>query len=322
MPLGTASVIYFVPKHDYLFRGYIYVTDKHSDVMCLTETWLSGTDADNVAVGSLTSTLKGYNFISRPQKSRNGGGVAVLVRKTIKSKLNCGLKFKTFGYLDVSLGSNMVRLVLIYRPPPSRANGFTVNGFMGEFSSLLEQLALAPGRLLLTGDFNFNLDDASSKEATNFLQLLNSQNLRQHIQTQTHLKGHTLDLLITRNQDNLIQAIDLIDDMPSDHCAISTVLRFKAASPVKKRIQSRALHKLDIDNFKQSIVASELMSPSRDESLCEEYNAILTGILDQLAPIKTRTIKERPNAPWFSEDLHAAKLQKRKYERIWKHSGL
>ena len=271
--------------------------------MGITETWLSGTDADNVAIGSLTSILKGYKVISHPRKSRHGGGVAVIVRKTLKTKMNRGPAFKTFEHMDVSLscGSDTVRLVLIYRPPPSKANRCTANMFMDEFATLLDSLTLAPGRLLLAGDFNFHVNVASSKEASNFLKLLDSQNLHQHVLTPTHIRGHTLDLLITRSEDNLIQAVELVADLPSDHSAVISSLRLKAASPVKKQIQSRSLHKLDIDRFVQSISASQLLTPLDEGSLAMDYNSTLTKILDEHAPMKTRTITERPHSPWYSE---------------------
>ena len=47
-----------------------------------------------------------------------------------------------------------MRLVIIYRPPPSTSIGLSVKLFLEEFSACLEHLALAPGHLLLIRYFN------------------------------------------------------------------------------------------------------------------------------------------------------------------------
>ena len=44
--------------------------------------------------------------------------------------------------------------------------------FLDEFAVLLELLVLLPGKLLLTGDFNFHVDDPSDSAALKFLDLL------------------------------------------------------------------------------------------------------------------------------------------------------
>ena len=57
------------------------------------------------------------------------------------------------------------------------------------------------------GDFNLNLDGSNKTDATKLHNLLESFNLKQHVPTPTHSRGHTLDLIITRSEDDLVDGI-------------------------------------------------------------------------------------------------------------------
>ena len=39
-------------------------------------------------------------------------------------------------------------------------------------------------------------------------------------------------------------------------------------------------------------------------------------------PLQTKTVIQRPAAPWYSEEIATEKTQRRKLERRWRHSGL
>ena len=58
--------------------------------------------------------------------------------------------------------------------------------------------------LLIVGDFNIHVD-SSNNESQSFLDILNANGLIQHVKSSTHQKGHTLDLVITREQSNLLK---------------------------------------------------------------------------------------------------------------------
>jgi hypothetical protein len=52
------------------------------------------------------------------------------------------------------------------------------------------------------------------------------------------------------------------------------------------------------------------------------YNKTLNSILDQYAPLKTKTVTKRPIVPWFNEHVEAAKRQRRKAEKKWRRTNL
>ena len=56
---------------------------------------------------------------------------------------------------------------------------------MNEFSSLLESYITKTGSLVIAGDFNFHVDDTTDTAAANFLSLLESFDLQQHVRSCT-----------------------------------------------------------------------------------------------------------------------------------------
>ena len=61
------------------------------------------------------------------------------------------------------------------------------------------------------------MDDNDVKTLHNILEGINS--LHQHVNGPTHVSGHMLDLIITRDSDDLVSPVEIFSDMPSDHWA-------------------------------------------------------------------------------------------------------
>ena len=107
--------------------------------------------------------------------------------------------FKSFEFTDLQMkhSATCLRIVIVCRSPTSKKSSGSGPGlFFSEFSRPLEELVTAPGSLLLVGDFNFHVDNVNDSAALQFLQLLDTFNLKQHVTGPTHKNG--LDLLITR----------------------------------------------------------------------------------------------------------------------------
>src|SRR6267154_3292852 len=102
-------------------------------------------------------------------------------------------------------------ILTTYRLPSSSTTLFKV-----KFSILLEDLISSPSELIISDDFNFHVDDATSPPATSFLALFDIFGLSQFVSFPTHLAGHTLDL-ITRYSSSLFSSIDYDFSSLSDH---------------------------------------------------------------------------------------------------------
>ena len=190
-----------------------YVTNRDIDVLCLTETWMH--HDDQVVIGEISPP--GYAFISVPRKCVNPkyqrGGVGILY----KSQINLGQvtnldlpNFETYEFTIVSNISHSLYIVLIYRPPPSTVNKLTVPKFLEEIEILIDRVNLLPGKLILLGDFNVHYDIPEKSDFKRFSTILDSVGMVQHVTEPTHRSNHILDLVITRQEDAIVNsAIEL-----------------------------------------------------------------------------------------------------------------
>ena len=111
--------------------------------------------------------------------------------------------YSTFECLAVFIKSaTPVKVFIVYRPPSSSQKNVAVS-INEEFECLLARLATKPESLLIVGDFNLHLDKPDAK-APHFMDILTCYNLVQHIVSPTHIKGHILDLIITRAEEDIV----------------------------------------------------------------------------------------------------------------------
>ncbi|CAG2255723.1 unnamed protein product [Mytilus edulis] len=213
-----------------------------ADILALTETWL-GTSIDKQVISEITPNEYSIHQISR--KGKTGGGVAVIHKSNIEIKRSKHAQtFTHFELLecDVVVKSQHFRLCVIYRPPPSRTNKLKNTSFFEEWSEFLDRLVVIPNELLITGDLNFHLDNVNASDTRKFNETLLDHRLVQHVQGPTHNKGHTLDVVITRDNSIIVQTSPSIKDpclfdqngnLSGDHLALFTSLKF--SKPPKQR---------------------------------------------------------------------------------------
>ena len=65
---------------------------------------------------------------------------------------------------------------------------------------------------------------------------------------------------------------------------------------------------------------SERRSPDNLEKLVENYGTILSRLINNYAPIKTKRVTTRPQVPWYNEEIALAKRQRRKAEKTWRRT--
>jgi len=298
-----------------------YVVDNNIDVLALTETWLRPDNVDDVEIGILCPT--GYRFYHVPRCHSKGGGVGVLFKDCLNINTILIERFQSFEIMDVRLRSlRAIRILIIYRPPDTTACSL----FFEEFSRLLEEvLAETPGHLILTGDFNFHMDSLDNANACRFTVILHSYGLKQHVCGSTHANGHTLDLVITKSDETLINCITVSDPVISDHLAVHYDLYLRKPQFTKKLIKFRKLRRINMDSFTDDIAHSNLIQeqePSDLNTLVAEYNNVLGSLLDKYAPLKHSLVTIRPNAPWYTPEVAIQKNKRRRLERKWRSTML
>ena len=261
-------------------------------------------------------TLTGYSVYHSFRQTR-GGGVGILIkdgfdisRSTISTH-----QFQTFEFMDMQIKTSLSRsvcIIIIYRPPLSSNHDCTTDHFMVEFRSLLEQYVTDSFSLLITGDFNLHVDNNLDKSLQDFLALIDSFNLKQHVCSPTHRAGHILDLLITRDDGQLVTSVSIHDAAFSDHFVVNCALSMEKPLFTKKQIIYCSFKNFDIDLFISDSQGSSLIidPPNELDDLVALYDSELSGIFNRHVPIKKRTITIRPAAPWYSEELKSEKREK------------
>ena len=73
--------------------------------------------------------------------------------------------------------------------------------------------------LLIIGDINLHLDNTTDAMTCKFRHLLAVHSLTQHVSVPTHNLGHTLDVVITRDNQTL-ESVTVDPPMLSDHSQI------------------------------------------------------------------------------------------------------
>ena len=230
--LGVMNARSVANKLDYVFD---HIIDNNLDIVALTETWLSNEEVNNRRVVMECST-HGFTLHHVPRNSgRTGGGVGVLINDRVKpvtrlEPINNAVSFESMEMI-ITIVSISIRLVVIYRMPPSKKN--KRGTFVTEFSDYLEKLSCLRGNLIIVGDFNINWLDTSDSERRNLFNILETFGLVQRIELPTYQNGNLLDYIITR-QSNDIASDFMVSDKISDHMALHASLSCQRPHPERK----------------------------------------------------------------------------------------
>ena len=303
-----------------------YVIDNNIDITAITETWLGADGRDGIVEVAITPP--GYSLCHVPRSQGTGGGVALLFKTSLNVSQTQCKSYHSFEVIELKLSfANCLTMLLsvIYRPPPSKKNGFTNKQFLDEFSNFIDDRILLPDKLVICGDFNFHVDNQSCKDSTSFMSLLKSYGLAQLVAKPTHTKGHTLDLLITRSTETFISNIEVKDMCLSDHFWVHFSSNFTKPGITKKHVKYRNISKICRDSFINDICNSALSTPENVHNisdLVKIYNTVLSELLDKHAPLKERVFTLHNNAPWYTSEISNTKRECRKAERRFRRTGL
>ena len=250
-----------------------HVSEHSPDIVAITQTWF--TPQDDAARSECTPS--GYKLFDQVRlTSRQGGGLALLIRDSFTTNRNSSKKQSSFESADwiVSRNNTRLRVIIIYRPPYSSNHSISISTFLDEFSSYLESVVICSEPLIIAGDFNIHMDNPS--DSKHFSELLESISLTQHVHQPTHVVGHTLDLIITRSSDHILCSDPTTDQLFSDHFSISCLLSLLKPHLESKEVTIRP-KMIDLQPFLDDLASSELCrNPPHDpDDLLISYNTTL-----------------------------------------------
>ena len=322
--LGVINCQSISGKLDFVFD---HIKEYQLDIVALTETWLSSEDSKNKHVID-QCVAHGYSLHHSPRTSgRRGGGVGLLVSNAIKvtfKRIHVSPLITSFELMEavLTICSVSLRLIVIYRMPPSKINGLKTGTFYEEFSEYLEKLSCASGKVIILGDFNINYLDTSGFAYKRFVDILETFDCVQHIDKPTHNSGHLLDYIITRKDSSGVSNL-YVSDFISDHRALHVSLTCSRAHPERKHIEVRSLKRIQCDVLEADLIGVNIDRECTDVNLVvRQYDASLSSLLDKHAPSKRINVVERPMNDWMSDDILVLKALRRKYESLWRKTRL
>ena len=179
---------------------------------------------------------------------------------------------------------------------------------------------------LIVGDFNIHMNDVSNCYVKRFSHLLDQYSLCQYVHGPTHIAGHTIDLILARDCDNLIKSVSVHDYGISDHSLVlCKVNSFKDCNTFTYR-NVRNWKTFNFDLFEKDLSSSPICDMDvLDSNFCVSalvhlYNETMSSLLDKHAPTRTIRCSSRKRVPWFSPELNTAIHQRRRLERLWRRT--
>lgn len=213
----------------------------------------------------------------------------------------------------------MFVLATVYRPPGHHTD------FIKEFGDFTSELVLAADQILIVGDFNIHVDNEKDALGSAFIDILNSIGVRQHVSGPTHCRNHTLDLILSHGVDvDSVEIMQPSDDI-SDHylvlCKLHIAKMLNLTSCYK---YGRTITSTTKDCFLSYLPdLSKFLSISKtSEQLDDVTETMDSSILNTVAPLHLRKVKENSLTPWYNEHTRTLKRVARKMEHSWRKTKL
>ena len=86
---------------------------------------------------------------------------------------------------------------------------------------------------------------------------------------------------------------------------------------------SRDIRAISVDDLCLDLALSCSMSiPFTDTCKASIFTSEIAAVFDRHAPLRARTVSQRPSAPWMTGELKSLKAEKRRAERRWRKTRL
>ena len=289
------------------------------DVVCMSETWLSGSTDDQVDIA-------GFTFVGKNRENKRGGGVGMYVKNDLKYKIRTDIYSNNENTCEliaieiVNDYSKNIVVITVYRPPGTDIEAFsdTINGICALIKNENKLVFWA-------GDFNINILNADSHTATgNFLNTMASNAFYPAITKPTRINEFSatiIDNIFTNASTNSFKGI--IYKNISDHLPIFVINE----TNVKKRRVCRKIESRDmgVDNILklqgklESLDWSSFANFDDVNTAYQHFITIFKQIYDECCPIKIRNVKNNFRKPWMTPALlKSTKTKDKLYKRYQK----
>ena len=252
------------------------------------------------------ATPTGYSFLNSPTfrgEDEKRGGIGIIYRTVLNlSIVPLDVDTNSLEKVYVTDIRTGMMFISIHREPPYGTSNLKIGDFQKDIDNILDELCVRPNKLILLGDFNIHMNKPYKSDVSKFNISLSSYGCEQHITKPTHRLGNTLDLVITKTDDDVVLDWTVKQEIVSDHFQVyCTINRLKPEIPKIKR-SMRNFRNFDQSSFDiklQETLACADSDNVNDMVLC--YTNICNGLLDKYAPVTTKSVSNRCRLPWYTE---------------------
>lgn len=281
------------------------------DVLCLTEHNMIKDD-NNILY------LSNYSHANAFCRQNRRGGACILVHnkheyKTISQVESCSVA----GIIEccaVELIIHKLIIICVYRPPRNSVENLEL--FFDKLNSLLHTVCYSKKKVIICGDFNINILN-KNRDTNNFIEILNSFNLKIAINEPTRLKSGTCI-------DNVIHNVKgskctIHEFALSDHTAQILSCPVKESCSLSHWYTKRRDYSTEnIDKFREclkSLSFNEIYDTDDPNTAFDIFYDLFLLFYNLCFPTNVirRTVRKKPK--WITNGIK--KCSKRKRDLLW-----
>ena len=226
-----------------------FIKSNDITILSLTETWLTDKESPNF-IKEITPS--GYDLHHVPRFGRSGGGVGLLINKSFACKQLSTPTFHSFEHILVQCTTGInehINFATVYRPP-----SLSMAKFLEQFNQFLELLqSMSVPTIISHGDFNIYVEK-DCYPADQFKQMLSDLSLVQHVNFETNLFNHTLDLIISPGDSDMVSNVRRSDCL-TDHFTVVCDLNIsQVKTKTKTEILYRCYSKIDKKQLTKDLI--------------------------------------------------------------------
>lgn len=300
------------------------VLSSDSNLLILTETWLT----DDITDNEVLADLPNFTLFRSDRKNARGGGVLIAARRHLScTHLNVSSDLEII-WLICRAAPESVLLGVCYRPPHKTPN------FSRQLNDILATLTTEHpnAHILLFGDFNYptiNWDNNAHTvdnraETREFIDICSNFDLTQLVLNPTRVvkeSANILDLILTNHPESL-SSITYLREI-SDHKVIHAVFNF---IPAPRHNPGKTIRLYDKGNYEALDTELRAFFPSYQASFQsrsiqqnwtifkEKFSALADTFIPKI------TFHNNRNQPWFTKSLKKLESKKKRLFRAAKNN--
>ena len=278
----------------------IFASFKNIDIFSLSETHVKSTDD----ICSLE--IRGYDLISKPRNSGDGGGVAAYISQRIPYARRTDLEMSDIEciWLEILLPKAKSFLIgIIYRPPDSSKH--LSKNFEQKLDDILSNVSAENKESIITGDINCNY--LQKNDHRNIKSIFEGYGYKQLVKSATRIceSSKTLIDVILTNCPQNISFTNTVPASLSDHELIGCVRKQNYAKFQPRTITCRNYSKYDPRKLVSDLKTADyhtVFQATCVNSCWSQLKAILIQAFNKNAPFVEKRVKGRP-CSWISNEI-------------------